>query len=454
VYFDRGYIFAKVQEITSLNPQTEKVDINYKIAENEIAYVNKIKIRGNVKTKDVVIRRELRIYPQDRFDGEKLRRSKERLRNLGFFEEVSYDTQDTDRPNYKDLIVEVKEAKTGIFSFGGGYSTIDEFVGFIEIEQRNFDWRNFPYFTGDGQDLKLRTQWGSVHNSYNLSFTEPWIFDYPLSFGFDAYKLSHDRESDVGYGYNEDRTGGDLRLAKELSEYVKGSLMYRFDQIEISDVSSSASSDLKKEEGKNSISSVEFGVAYDSRDNIFNPSKGVIYDSRLEVAGGLFGADKDFWKLQTRASKYFPLFRGSVLELRARVGLADAFGNSTELPIYERFFAGGAYTIRGYEERMVGPIDAASQDPLGGESMLVVNLEYTYPVFNLLKLAVFCDTGNVWRKLSDIAGGDFKSALGVGLRIKTPMGPVRLDFGIPLNKQPGEEARSNGRVHFSMGYGF
>ncbi|MFH1269552.1 MAG: outer membrane protein assembly factor BamA, partial [Candidatus Omnitrophota bacterium] len=240
LYFDRGYISAEVQEATSLNSYTGRIDIVYNIAENDIAYVDKIKVRGNVKTKDIVIRRELRIRPGDKFDGEKLKRSKERLQNLGFFEEVKYDTENTDIPNKKDLVVEVKESKTGAFSFGGGYSSYEQFVGFIEVEQKNFDWKNFPYFTGDGQDLKIRGAAGTLSNSFDLSFTEPWIFDYPVSFGFDVYKRTHSRDEGVGYGYDEDIVGGDLRLGKEISEYLRADLMYRNDTIKITDITENA----------------------------------------------------------------------------------------------------------------------------------------------------------------------------------------------------------------------
>jgi outer membrane protein insertion porin family len=454
VYFDRGYIFARVEESTSLNPQTGLVDVVYNITEHEVAYVDKIKIRGNVKTKDIVIRRELRIHPGDRFDGEKLRRSKERLQNLGFFEEISYDTQDTDVANIKDLLVDVKETKTGAFSFGGGYSTVDQFVGFVEIEQKNFDWKNFPYFTGDGQELKLRASMGSISEGYSLSFTEPWLFDYPVSFGFDIYKEGHDRESDVGYGYDENRTGGDIRLGKEISEYLKTNLMYRYDMIKIGNIPTDATNDLRKEEGDHAISSMEFGLTEDRRDNVFTPTKGRLLSGSLEVAGGPFGGDKDFLKFFGRASKYFPLFKGSVLEFRGRLGLVDPYGDSSEIPIYERFFAGGAYTIRGYEERKVGPIDAATKDPLGGESMLIGNAEYTYPIFDFLRVAGFFDSGNVWKKMDDVGSGGFKSSFGLGLRLRTPIGPINLDYGIPLNKEPGEDRKSSGRFHFSVSHGF
>ena len=456
LYFDRGYISCQVQETTAVNSATGRVDILYSIRENEIAYVGKIKVRGNVKTRDVVIRRELRIYPGDRFDGDKLRRSKERLQNLGFFDEVSYDTEETQVPDKKDLVVGVKETKTGAFSFGGGYSTVDQLVGFAEIEQKNFDWKNFPYFTGGGQDLKLRASFGTVSSGFDLSFTEPWIFDYPVSFGFDLYKRSHKRDADVGYGYDEDVTGGDIRLGKEISEYVRADLMYRHDQIDITNISSDAGvtdPNLQAEYGKNTISSITPSLTYDSRDNVFDTRKGDLLTGSLEWAGGPLGGSKDYWKFFGRASHYFPMPRGSALELRATGGIAKPYSDSEQIPIYERFFAGGAYTIRGYEERKVGPI-ATSKDPLGGESMLIGNIEYTYPLLGFLKVAAFFDSGNVWEKMNDIGSGGFKSGFGLGLRIKTPIGPIMLDYGIPLNKEPGEDTKSSGRFHFSASHGF
>jgi outer membrane protein insertion porin family len=454
IYFDRGYIMAQINDFTALNPYTGRIDITYNIIENEVVYVDKIKVRGNAKTKDLVIRRELRIYPGDKFDGKKLRRSKERLQNLGFFHEVSYDTQDTAVANKKDLIVDVKESKTGAFSFGGGYSTVDQFVGFLEIEQKNFDWNNFPYFTGAGQNLKLRLSIGTINSGYDLSFTEPWFLGTPVSFGFDGYRRERERESDIGYGYDEKITGGDLRLGKEITEYVRADFTYRYDILEISNVNIDATNDLKREEGKNKISSVELGFTFDSRDNKFDTSKGNVFSTSMQYAGGELGGTKDFWKAYTRASHYLPLFKGSVLEFRTRLGLADATEDSQFVPIYERFFAGGAYSIRGYHERKIGPIDPVTDDPLGGEAMLIGNVEYTYPIFDFLKLAAFYDTGNVWGRKEDLGEGDLFSSVGFGLRLKTPIGPIMLDYGIPLDTEPGEEEKGSGRFHFSMSHGF
>lgn len=464
LYFDRGYISAQVQESTIINSDSSRVDITYTITENQVVYVDKIKIRGNIKTKDVVIRREMRIHPGEKFDGEKLRRSKERLTNLGYFDEVSYDTEDTKKPDQKDLVVDVKETKTGSFSFGGGYSTVDQFVGFVEVEQKNFDWRNWPYFTGAGQTLKARASIGNLSNGFDLSFTEPWMFDYPVSFGFDLYRRTHDRNDETGYGYNEIVTGGDLRLGKELSEYLRGDLVYRLDQIDISNLAATNSQDLIDEAAGSPylVSVITPSLTYDSRDNVFDTRKGNLLTGAFDFAG--LGGDKSYLKFFGRASHYFPMPRGAVLELRGRIGLANPYGNTEKMPISERFFAGGAYTIRGYEERKVGPVDS-NLDPLGGASLAVGNIEYTYPLFSFLKVAAFYDVGNVWEKMGDIFSsqdgtgglnsGGLKSGIGLGLRIKTPIGPIMLDYGIPMDKQSGESAKkSSGRFHFSASHGF
>ncbi|MCX5704611.1 MAG: outer membrane protein assembly factor BamA [Candidatus Omnitrophica bacterium] len=449
LYFDRGYISCLVQDTTAVNDISGRVDVNYTIVENQVSYVDKVKVRGNVKTKDLVIRRELRIHPGDRFDGTKLKRSKERLQNLGFFDEVSYDTEDTDVPDKKDLVVDVKESKTGAFSFGGGYSTVDQFVGFVEVEQKNFDWKNWPYFTGAGQNLKFRGSFGSVTTGFDLSFTEPWLFDYPISFGFDGYHNEHKRDEDSGYGYDQTVTGGDLRLGKELTEYWRASGVYRLDRITISNITTNASQSLLDEYGTNYVSSVTPGIAFDSRDNIFDTHSGNLVTASMMMAGGPFGGDKDFWKFYGRASHYFPMFRKSTLEIRGRMGMEEVYSDTVSVPIYERFFAGGADTIRGYEERMVGPIDPISLDPLGGNALLIGNIEYLYPLFDFLKVAAFYDVGNVWEKLGEMGTGGFKSGIGLGVRVKTPIGPIRLDYGIPMNTEPGSTDTKGGRFHFS-----
>ncbi|MCM8778801.1 MAG: outer membrane protein assembly factor BamA [Candidatus Omnitrophica bacterium] len=452
LYFDKGYIQAEVDVKTELVEGTDKININYFIRENEVAYVERIDIRGNVRTKDVVVRRELRIYPGEQFEGKKLKRSRERLNNLGYFEEINFDIEPGSTANRKNLVVSVKEAKTGEFSFGGGYSSVDQFVGFVEITQRNFDLFNFPYFTGAGQFLKLRAQLGTVRQDYELSFTEPWIFGYPYSFGFDLYQKTRERERDIGYAFDERRRGGALRLGKEFTDYTRGDLIYRLDKIKISDISPEESFDLRQEEGDNTISAVLFRLTQDTRDYIFDPTRGYLVSGSIEGAGGPFGGDKDFLRYIAQGNLYFMPIEKIVLEMRLRAGIVDEFGDSDYVPVYERFFAGGAYTLRGFKERRVGPKDPNTGDPVGGEALLLGGVETTFPIVENIRGAVFYDFGNVWKEAGDFGSGGIKHSIGTGLRIKTPIGPIKLDFAYPLETEEGE--KKAGRFHFSVGQRF
>ncbi|MFA6078719.1 MAG: outer membrane protein assembly factor BamA [Candidatus Omnitrophota bacterium] len=453
-YSQYGYMNATIDIERTLNQETGKIDVAYTIDAKDLVYVGKIEVRGNSKTRDIVIRRELKIYPGNKFDGNKIKRSKERLYNLGLFEDVSFDTEDTSDPKFQDLIVNVKEAKTGEFSFGGGYSSIDFLVGFVEVNQRNFDILNFPTFQGAGQDLNIKAELGMVRRNYNISWTDPWIFGFPYSFGFDFYQTAHKRKTDIGWAYDERRTGGDFRLGKELTEFLRADLTYKLEEVRIDSVSDTASQDLRNEEGTNWISSPMFVITQDTRDNIYIPTKGYVLSLGIQDAGGIFGGDKDFVSGTGSAALYHTFFSKLVLEVKGRMGIANAYGKSSEVPIYERYFAGGANTIRGYRERAVGPRDPGSNDPIGGEALLIGNAELTFPIYEkLLKGAVFYDVGNVWRHAEDFAvGSNYRQGAGIGVRIKTPIGPVKLDYGYPLVNNYDD--KKQGEFYFSMSHGF
>jgi outer membrane protein insertion porin family len=450
LYFDKGYMECGVRPATLLNKETKTINISYSITEGILSYVNEIRITGNSKTKDKVIRRELRLYPGQRFDGDKLKKSKQRLYDLGYFDEVIFDTEPTGEPDKKDLEVSVKEAKTGEFSFGGGYSSVDRLIGFAEIAQRNFDITNFKTFTGAGQILRIKAEIGYVRQNYTISFTEPWIFGYPYLFGFDLFNFDRDKKESLGYGYSEKRTGANLRFGKELTDYDRADLRYRIERIKIGDVSDDALSALKDEEGRNTISSLGLTLTRDTTDSKFNPMEGHILSGTAENAGGPLGGDKDFYKLTGFANFFFNYQKSLVLELKATGGWAKEYDDSQSVPIYERFFAGGANTVRGYKERSIGPRDEITQDPIGGEAMLVANAELTYPVFKNFKIAAFYDIGNATDKT--ISAKDFKAGTGVGVRVKTPIGPVKVDLGYPLNENHDDKQKI--RFHFSMTRGF
>ncbi|GAF84715.1 unnamed protein product, partial [marine sediment metagenome] len=299
--------------------------------------------------------------------------------------------------------------------------------------------------------LRLKAEFGASRREYDLSFTEPWIFGYPLSFGIDGYSRVRERSGTTGYSYDEERRGGDIRLGKEFTELVRADLMYKLESVDISNVPDDASLDLRDEMGKNTISSLLLGITRDSRDNIYNPTKGLVLFASGELAGGPLGQDKDFFKVMGTVDFYKTLVRKLLWELKLIAAAADSYDDTDTLPVYERFYAGGTNTIRGFKERTVGPKDS-SGEPVGGESALYGTCELTYPLFRLIKVATFCDFGNVWEKLGDFASGDFKYSVGLGLRVKTPMGPVKLDYGYPLTVDAGEE--KEGRFHFSMTRGF
>ncbi len=453
LYFDKGYLSAQIRSESAYNETTDKVDLTYSVTEHELTYVNKVLVQGNTKTKDIVIRRELRAYPGESFSGAKLKRSKERLYNLGFFEDVRFDTENGPSPNTRDLIVSVKEAKTGEFSFGGGYSSIDSVIGFVQVRQKNFDWQNWKTFTGAGQDLMVRFEGGSVRTNAELSFTEPWFFGHPYLFGFDLFRKEINNSGSSGYIFDQTRTGFDVKLGKEFTEYDKGLVTYKLEEVKISDIPQNSSQALRDEVGKNTTSSVALTLTHDDRDNVYNPTRGVMVSGTGEVAGGPLGGDKDFTKLYGVASTYFKNFETDVLELKIRGGIADAYDDSVKVPIYERYFLGGANTIRGYRERRLGPKDPGNGDPVGGEAYWVANAEETFPIYpDLIKGAIFYDIGSLYEEIDNFGDGDVFSGAGFGVRIKTPIGPVKLDMGFPLDDVPGE--RKKLRFYFSISQGF
>ena len=457
-YGDRGYINAQVTPDSRVEPATKRMDLTLRMVESELAYVERVEVRGNLRTKDVVIRRELRIKPGERFDGAAIRRSIERLYNLGIFEEVAVETEPTATPNRENLVIDVKEAKTGSLSFGGGVSSIDRLVGLVAVEQRNFDLFNWPTLTGAGQDLRFQVEAGSVRRNFDLSFTEPWIFGRPLSFGVDAYSHTRLRSRTVGLAFEEEQQGGGIRLGKELTDALRVNGSYQLFRTEISDVVAEASADLKAEQGASDISVTGLGISWDTRDNRFDPTRGVFLFSSADLAGGLLAGDRDFFRLQGGGSGYLSHAERFVLEGRVRAGIVNEYGDSAEVPIFERFFAGGANTIRGFRERRVGPQDPASNDPIGGEANLLATIEEVMTIVAderkkpILKGSVFFDAGNVWRRVDDFASS-LEAGTGIGARVNTPIGPLRLDVGFPLTRVEGDKQRRP-RLHFNVSRNF
>ncbi len=448
-YHRFGYMNVQILPDVKLNRDTGKVDLKYDLTEGDLYFIDKVKIRGNTKTKDIVIRREFKLKPGEKFDGDAIDRSKQRLENLGYFEEVTYDTEPTSIPNRRDIVFQVKEKRTGELSFGAGISSIDQFIGFAEIAQRNFDLMNWPRFTGGGQSISLKGRWGTITRDFDFSFNEPYLFNKPISYGLDIYDT---RTENRNVDFREERLGVGNTFSKAFTEFIRAGLGYRLERVRLFDISSDASPDVLLFAGKNWLSRLKIFLSRDTRNNVFNPTKGWVAGVSGELIGTFLGGDQDYYILQANSTKYWSFKEGRhVIEWRLRGGVADDLG-SEQVPVFDRFFAGGYGTVRGYNFKRVGPIEGGSA--IGGDTMVILNLEYTFPIAYLenFKGAVFVDVGDVERDSYNVDFGEFRVSAGPGIKINTPIGPLGFYYGFPFVNRDTEDR--NGRFEFSLSRSF
>ena len=449
-YESRGYLGTGVASRRVPNTETGQIDLTFVIREGQLTTIDLIDIRGNTITRDRVIRRELAIKPGELYDGPKVRASERRLRNLTYFDSVESYTEPTDQPDHRNMVFEVEEGRTGQLMLGAGYSSIDDLVGIVEVQQGNFDLLNPPLFRGGGQKLRLRVQAGSKREDYILSFVEPWFLNRRLSLGTDLYHRENRYESSE---YDETRTGGRLTLGRALNEYLRGEVYYNYERVDISNVDDDASEAIKSEAGQRDVSLLGTGLTYDTRDSVLRPTRGMRNTAEAEIAGGFLGADTDFYRLREINTSYWavPWFEDHVFAVHVRAGVVEEYDESDSVPLFERFFLGGPYTIRGFNYRDVGPKDE-NGEPIGGRTMAMASFEYLVPIVPQIRGAVFYDTGMVWEEAWKI-GGDLNSGAGVGIRLDLPIGPIRLDYGWPLETDAFNDD-PNGKFHFSFSYGF
>ncbi len=381
-----------------------------------------------------ILRREIPFVEGDLFTLQKLQRARQRLVNLGYFDVVNVTTQPGTDKNRILVNVDVTERPTGIFSIGGGFSSVDSFVGTLDISQNNF--------LGRGWQLSLRIRAGGETQQGIISFTEPWLFDRPLAAGFDLFNIR--REFDE---YDYDSLGTTLRLSHPFQEYWRWQLSYRLTNDDISDVEDTADPLLKDEEGTRVTSAITFGVTRDSRDNISAPTKGGLTVMTLDFAG--LGGDSQFVKAIAATTYFKPIWFGHILSGRAEVGYG--FGWSDEpLPVFERFYLGGPNTIRSFKARKISPVDDDG-NRIGGTTEVLGNLEYLVPLPFNFRAAAFFDIGNVYGFTTKFDLGNTREAAGAGIRWQSPFGPIRVDYGINLDRRKGEDF---GAIQFSVGSPF
>jgi outer membrane protein insertion porin family len=424
------------------------IDITYRIDEGQRSYVERITITGNTRTKDKVIRREVLIAPGDIFNTVRVEVSKKRLENLGYFSKVDTFPVDTGVEGRKNLDIQVEEKRTGSLNFGAGFSTIDSLIGFIELTQGNFDITNWPSLTGGGQKFRIRLQGGTERKDVELALTEPWFMDRPISVSFSSFYHEANYLSSL---YDQRNYGFSLEARKGIRPYLYGTLGYRLEDINAFNISITASDALLAEFGNSTKSVVTASLVYDRRDNPFLTRHGERITYTWWVAGFPAGGTESIYGFDVEASKYWLLPWDTILLVNAEVAGVDAWKNRDRLvKIYDRLFLGGSNNLRGFEFRDVGPKDIHGE-PLGGQSMARATIEYTFPIIAKARGAIFYDTGFVNTNPWDYNFNNVASDIGFGLRLDLPIGPLRIDYGIPI-QQAGNHG--SGKFNFNVGYQF
>ena len=460
-YGEKGYLDVRIRSVRTPNLETNQIDLKFEITENNKFDVNSIQVRGNEKTKTIAIIRELALAPGETFDLLRMETSESRLKNTRFFEKVDLDDEpiNSSDPELKNsrrnLVVDVKEGRTGHISFGVGFSTLEKAMMFAEFRQGNFDimrWRTPHPLQGDGQKFRLRLKLGSRSNEVRLALEEPWFFNRRLAAGFEIFREKSDYYSSY---YDEMRAGFEVYLRKRIFELVEGRLFYRFEDVEINDVSTSAPPFITPVDL--SISKVGLTLSRDTRDSILFPSDGSIFTLRKEFAGGIFGGDADYGRLEFQGARFMRTFdpMDQVLSIMGRVGTLGRFnGEDADVPFFDKFFLGGPYNLRGWDYRDAGPQDTG--EPMGGNSYSYAGLEYTFKIADPLRFAFFYDGGFLRTDDFKFLPGDgnegWHDNWGLGIRIMVMGMPLRLDLGFPIS-DPSDSGGSP-QFHFSGGTRF
>lgn len=437
VYADDGYAYANVSPLTRADDQTLLIDLMMDIEQGPQVSVERINITGNAKTRDKVIRREMKLVEGDLFNATNLKRSKARINNLGFFEAVDVSTSAGSDESYMNVDVNVKERPTGTFSVGAGYSSVDGAVFQGSVTQENF--------LGRGWSMNLAASLGGESSTYQLGLTDPYFLDTRWTLGFEVYKT--DREWD---DFSREAIGFAIKAGHPVGEYSRVFATYRLENKEIYDVSPFASNTIRSQEGETLSSSITTAYKYNTTDNRLDPSSGTDLEVSWKLAG--LGGDEKYSKYIANSRHFFPWIWGTVFSVHGQVGYVHSL-NDDEVPLDEMFYLGGIYSIRGFDSREVGPRDL-NGDFIGGDTEAYANFEYIFPIFKDIgiKGVTFFDVGNAWG--DDFFGeddepfGSWRYSAGGGIRWMSPLGPMRFEYGYNLDPRPHE---SDSQFDFTIG---
>lgn len=451
LYSRFGYINAEV-DVGSI-VEADRAFITFKITENDPFVLGKIIIRGNKKTKDKIIRREFAIKEGEPYDYEAIFRTRQHLYKLGLFTDISIEPleisdfkkteEENDKSYTQDILVDLKEGNPGSVEIGLGYGDYERLRGFLDISYSNLG--------GYNRQIGLRTELSLIEERYILNFTEPWLFNkpsLPLNVSLTKERMESIDIDTRDIRYKIDRLSLLIGVDKEFTQRLKGILSYEYSIVETTDVQPGII--LSREDtGTLGISSISPSLFYDTRDNPFDPTSGSLKGVVLKFASRAFLSETKFIKAVLQSSWYFQIKKGLVFAFSLKGGIAHGLGDTTELPLIERFFLGGRNTVRGYDHDILGP-KGSDDTPTGGNVSALANGELRISLWKGFGMVTFIDSGNVWQEINDVEAV-LRSTAGLGLRYNTPVGPIRIDYGHKLNRKEGESA---GEVHFSLGHAF
>lgn len=449
LYAEHGRLRTRITPTKTHNPRTDLMDVDYAIEEGSIVYIDHVDVEGNKATKNYVLKREVVVKPGDAFRRSRIIRSRDKIMNLGFIDDVDIDVQSPVDPNRADVIFDVVEGKPGILTAGAAYSSLDGLIGTLSLQHLNL--------FGRAQRASVQWSFGGRVQDYSVSWTTPWVANKPVSLGFDVFNTRRIQPFDTSLSaYTQKRTGGAIRVGPRFSEdkYILN-FTYTLSKIKIANVQEQFRDRLT--EGTSFFSSLGMEAARDTRDSIWDPTRGTRNSLGLELSGGPLQGDIHFTKMSIGNAAHFHLFSVAdwpfVLSMFHRAGYVTQFGETKEVPVFDRFFLGGQDTLRGYEPS--GEVGF----PSGGKVFDVVNVEFGFPLARerkrtIVKFVTFFDAGTAWDRVKDISGRvgtgvrDIKTDVGFGIRFTTPAFPIRLDWGYGFNHRPGERKY---QINFGLG---
>ncbi len=449
---DLGYAFVDIAPKPARDEEENIIALTYHIKEGPRVYVENIEIKGNTRTLDEVIRREFRLVEGDPYNASKLRRSKQRIENLGFFRSVNFKNVPGSSDDKVNIIVEVEEQSTGELTFGAGFSTADGALGDISIVERNL--------LGKGQFMRLNLTLAAVRQEIDFAFTEPHFLDRELQAGFDIFSIQRNNDAAVSnLTFDSELLGGALRTGYSLSEHIQHTIRYSLRDVNITDIDQNASRFIRDQEGSYITSLIGHSIVWDTRDNRFQPTEGHILRINQDIAG--LGGDAKFVRHEIRSAYYEPIYGDDwVLKIATMGGHIMGFGDE-DVRINDRFFIGGD-ELRGFANQGLGPRDAASRDPLGGNIYAVGTVEVTFPLglpeeFGLSG-ALFTDIGTIFENDDNETAQDQildefgpRASVGFGLGWVSPFGPVRVDIALPYLEEDFDEREV---IRFNFGTRF